>query len=102
MGSPDHGTRPRPCSGSARHAQVTTDSGCSASAFFGSGGAASPDLGLRCDAGNRNQSDAALILRRNVSLAVGATVEFAFVYGYVPGGAGAQASRGQPSHSGRK
>jgi hypothetical protein len=71
---------------------VTTDTGCSASAFFGSseGGdaaASKPAFGLRCDNNGTGSgsatSDAALILRRNVSLAVGDTIEFAFLYGYV-------------------
>ena len=30
----------------------------------------------------RSQSDAALILMRNISIAVGDTLEFAFIYGY--------------------
>lgn len=76
---------------------VTTDTGCSASAFFGSSEdgkpadatASKPVFGLRCDSDGTDSgtasatSDAALILRRNVSLAVGETVEFAFLYGYV-------------------
>ncbi len=73
---------------------VTTDTGCSASAFFGTSkdgthsdaAASKPAFGLRCDtdsADSSSGSDAALILRRNVSLAIGDTVEFAFLYGYV-------------------
>ena len=73
---------------------VTTESGCSASAFFGSSDTnkpARPDFDLRCstDGTATDQSDAALILRRNVSLAVGETLEFAFLFGYAVPGSGA-------------
>ena len=75
---------------------VTTDVGCSASAFFGTGGAARPALGMSCGGTPRaNQAtDAAMILRRNLTLAVGETTEFAFVFGYVP-----QASAAAAIHS---
>jgi hypothetical protein len=47
---------------------VTTDTGCSASAFFGAGkDPTKPAFGMRCEPGNSSQSDAALVLRRNVS-----------------------------------
>lgn len=61
---------------------VTTETACDAHAFFGAGGAAQPAFGMQCGDLHR-QSDSALILRRNVSLAVGEKLEFAFAYGVV-------------------
>lgn len=63
---------------------ITTDAACDPEAFFGTGGAAAPAFAMQCSWGTLpRQSNGAMILRRNISIAAGETIEFAFMYGYI-------------------